>query len=339
MTTTKKILIVRTDKIGDVVLTLPLAGILKNKLPGCKITFMVKEYTKPLVEANTQVDDVLIYDEEFGFDNTLKEIKDKNFDTCFVVHPRFRLALLLKLAGIKNRIGSGYRWYSFLFNKKIFEHRKYGTDHELHHNINLLKLIDIDTEITENNVEFNLQPDDNSIQSVEKELAIQGIQTDKPFIIIHPGSGGSAVDLPFSHFKKIVKELAHDLEYNVVITGSENEKEICDSIMAKNNAYNLAGKFTLPELIALISKAMVLVANSTGPIHIAAALGVNVVGFYPKIPASSQKRWGPYTSRKRVFEPNIDCSNCTREQCEKLNCMSSIKTTDVVQAIKDFIIS
>jgi ADP-heptose:LPS heptosyltransferase len=58
--------------------------------------------------------------------------------------------------------------------------------------------------------------------------------------------------------------------------------------------------------------------------HIAAALGVYVIGFFPKILSCSQKRWGPYTEKKTIFIPTIDCSNCTREQCEKINCMNSI---------------
>ena len=87
-------------------------------------------------------------------------------------------------------------------------------------------------------------------------------------------------------------------------------------------------------LKALINKASVFISNSTGPMHIAAALGVHVIGFFPKILACSQKRWGPYTEKKTLFVPTIDCSNCTREQCEKLNCMNSINIGKVFDDTK-----
>ncbi len=97
----------------------------------------------------------------------------------------------------------------------------------------------------------------------------------------------------------------------------------------------MAGRFNLDELTALISKSVMFISNSTGPIHIAAALGKYTVGFYPKIVSCSKERWGPYTNKKLVYEPQIDCKNCTREQCEKLNCMDSIDMTKVYSDIKN----
>lgn len=337
MKTPNNILIVRTDKIGDVVLTLPMVSVLKEKYPECKITFMVKEYTRPIVEGNNLVDEILIYDDKKPFDVALLEMKIKKYDTSLVVHPKFRLALLLFLAKIKTRIGTGYRWYSFLFNKKIFEHRKYGTNHELNHNINLLKHLHIEKSVNEDNVAFNLQSDENNTQKAEKVLNDLGVDKSKKIVIIHPGSGGSAVDLPISHFKELVNTLAQELDISVVLTGSESEKNICEGMMAEKNTYNLAGKFDLSGLIALIDKCELLIANSTGPIHLAAALDKSVIGFYPKIASCSVTRWGPFTKKRVIFSPNIDCENCTREQCERLNCMSSINVQKVVNSAKNIL--
>jgi heptosyltransferase-2 len=100
--------------------------------------------------------------------------------------------------------------------------------------------------------------------------------------------------------------------------------DLCEEFEISDSVLNLSGKLDLSELKALINKANLFISNSTGPMHIAAALGVYVIGFFPKILACSQKRWGPYTEKKTIFIPTIDCSNCTRKQCEKLNCMNSI---------------
>ena len=121
----------------------------------------------------------------------------------------------------------------------------------------------------------------------------------------------------------------------MIITGNEKEKAICDRLVVSDKVKNFAGKLNLSQLIALINKSVIFISNSTGPIHIAAALGKFAVGFYPKIIASSQERWAPYTDKKIIYVPQIDCKNCTREQCEKLNCMESINIDMVYSETKN----
>ncbi len=339
MTPPKNILIVRTDRIGDVVLTLPLASIIKKHFPNSKVTFLLRDYTKPLAANNPCIDDIITLKTEngkFKVAENITQLKNK-YDTCIVAFPTFTLALILFLSRIKTRIGTGYRWYSFLFNKKIYEHRKFGERHELEYNIRLLKQIGVDENVNEGNVEFNLHPSQKSVQKIKDEFTLIGFDESKKIIIVHPGSGGSAVDLPISKLRTLVERMAHELDCGILITGSENEKELCNSLVVNEKTKNVAGKFNLDELIALIDRSDLLIANSTGPIHIGAALGKNIIGFYPKIAACSPKRWGPYTNKKIIFSPNIDCKNCKREQCEKLNCMDTISIDDVFVSVKNFL--
>ncbi len=328
----KNILIVRTDRIGDVVLSLPLASFIKKNYPNCKITFLVRDYTKALIFNHPHIDNVLILYEQNGKINLFKNaefIKKNNFDVSIVVYPTFRIALLLFLSRIKIRIGSGYRWYSFFFNKRIFEHRKYGEQHELEYNLNMLKLLGISENVNKDRVPFNIHISKESEQNVLTLLVNNGYNEDFPTVIIHPGSSGSAIDLPKSKFKDLIKLLAQELRLNIVITGANSEVNICEELSINNRTINFAGYLKLDELIALINKSDILIANSTGPIHIAAALGKHVIGFYPKIKACSPTRWGPFTDKKSIFTPTIDCDNCTRKQCEELNCMNSINVIDV----------
>ena len=95
----------------------------------------------------------------------------------------------------------------------------------------------------------------------------------------------------------------------------------------------MAGRFDLGGLTALINKADIFVANSTGPIHIAAAIGKNTIGFYPNLLQCSAKRWGPYSDKSVVFEPKNQCSDCRREQCSKQDCMNSIDMEEVYSVI------
>jgi len=160
--TVKNILIVRTDRIGDVVLSLPMAEIIKKHYTYCKVSFLVRDYTKEILSNNPSIDETIILQEKNGkikLSANCKEISSKNFDACIVVNPTFVVALILFFSGIKLRIGTGYRWYSFLFNSKVFEHRKYAEKHELEFNVNMLQKIGIKENVNEKNVQYHLSVD------------------------------------------------------------------------------------------------------------------------------------------------------------------------------------
>lgn len=334
------LLIVRTDRIGDVILSLPLAELIKRRFPKCKVTYLLREYTECLVKDHPFIDETIVLREVDGkvqIYNNVKELRRHNFDTSIIVYPTFQTALITFLSGIKNRIGTGYRWYSFLFNHTIYEHRKYAEKHELEYNIGLLKPFGIDEKAAPNNIQFHLKVDEPSRVKVETLLTASEVRKDIPIIITHPGSGGSSIDLPLTRFKELVEKISQDLNAIVIITGLESEKELCSQLMFSDRVKNFAGKLSLPEMVALVDRASLFISNSTGPIHIAAALNKPVIGFYPKILSCSSKRWGPYSTKAKIFTPEIDCRDCTREQCERLNCMNSINIDKVYLEVKNFV--
>lgn len=323
----KNLLIIRTDRIGDVVLSLPLAELIKRHYPNCKVTYLLREYTECLADQHPFIDKMLLLKEKFGkvlVKENFRELRKHNFDTCVIVYPTFQTALITFLSGIKNRIGTGYRWYSFFFNHKIFEHRKYAEKHELEYNVNLLSVFGINETVNPKTVNFHLNISSESEVRIERLLTDNKVNPQVPIVIIHPGSGGSAVDLPIDSFVKLVKMISNKLKATIIVTGSQLEKKLCDQLMLGANVKNFAGMMLLSDMIALINKSTLFISNSTGPIHIAAALGKNTIGFYPKILSCSANRWGPYSNKTKIFTPTIDCKDCNRKQCEKLDCMSSI---------------
>jgi heptosyltransferase-2 len=338
----KNLLIVRTDRIGDVVLSLPLAEMVKKYFPKSKITYLLREYTKCLALNHPFIDDILLLKEKNKkvlINENINELKKYGFDSCLIVYPTFQTALIAFLSKIKNRIGTGYRWYSFLFNYKIFEHRKYAEKHEIEYNVNLLSAFGIQEKITTDSVKFHLSVSPESEIRMQKLLHENEIDPAQPIIIIHPGSGGSAIDLPLSSFRELVEMLSQNSATSLIITGLASEKEICNQLILNDRIKNFAGLLSLSDLIALIDKSILFISNSTGPIHIAAALKKRTIGFYPKILSCSANRWGPYSNYRTVFTPKIDCKDCTREQCERLNCMNSISMSEVfieVQKLLNF---
>ena len=336
----KNLLIVRTDRIGDVILSLPLAEIVKRHFPKCKVTYLLREYTKSLAHKHPFIDEILLLKEEDGkviIKANFQELRKHNFDSCLIVYPTFQTALIAFLSRIKYRIGTGYRWYSFLLNHKIFEHRKYAERHELEYNVNLLKAFGIDEKVSVDKMKFHLNVVPQSERVINKLLKDNKIDPAKPIVTIHPGSSGSAIDLPMDSFRELVEMLWVDSKVSIIITGLSSEKKLCDQLIINDNIKNFAGKLSLSEMIALINKSTIFISSSTGPIHIAAALEKPTIGFYPKILSCSAKRWGPYSNKGKIFIPEIDCSDCTREQCERLNCMSSIKMSKVFSEVQNLL--
>lgn len=330
----KNILIVRTDRIGDVVLTLPMAALIKRHYPNCRITFLLREYTKPLAVNNPFVDEVIVLKEENGkvrLMDMVRQLRKHSFDSAVVVYPSWPITLMTFLSGIKHRIGTGYRWYSFLFSHRHFEHRKYAERHEAEYNVNLLRFFSINESIDVKTAEFGIGPVKESEEKIVHLLNEKLYDFSRPMAVFHPGSGGSARDWPKNRMKELIGTVARELPVNVVLTGSAAEKQLCEELSEGLRAYNFAGELDLYGLIALLNRADVMVANSTGPIHIAAALGRPVVGFYPNITACSPRRWGPYTPKSSVFTPKAERGDV---QSDELGGMDTIETKEVFESIK-----
>lgn len=327
----RHICILRTDRIGDVVLTLPMASVIKQYLPSIRVTFAVREYTADIIDNAAFVDDCLILKDEDSIPATAKKLKAAGIDAIFIVSPNLKVALAAKLAGIPIRVGTANRWYSLLFTSRLADHRSEVKFHESEYNIRMLSAIGIEHVLTRENVEYGLHVPDEEIASALHE--VENFSADTQYLIIHPGSGGSAVDWPEEQFTELIDQLSTQIDCRIVLTGSRQEYALCERV-GRDKAVNLAGKLTLTQLMGIIQKSFIFVANSTGPLHIASALQKSVIGFYPKVRVCSAKRWGPYTMHATVFEPGIPCQDCTTAQCAQKQCMRSIGVNQVVAAIK-----
>ena len=136
-----RILVVRTDCIGDVVLSLPVVTALRRAYPGAYLAMLVHPGIRGIVEHHPDLDGVLwdgAGETGFrGFFRLLGEIRRGKFDVALLLHPTLRLAVVLALAGIPVRVGTGYRFYAFLFNRRVWEHRKDSRRHEVEYNLSL----------------------------------------------------------------------------------------------------------------------------------------------------------------------------------------------------------
>ncbi|MHB1050812.1 MAG: glycosyltransferase family 9 protein [Bacteroidota bacterium] len=332
----KKILLIRTDRIGDVVLSLPMLPVLKKNFPAAEISVMVRNYTRDIVARHSCVAEIIRWEQngERSVSFYVDLLKQKRFDIVIIPYPRFLLALIVFLARIPVRVGTGYRWYSFLFNAKVYEHRKDALRHEAEYNLNLLKAIGIEDTGTP---EFELPIPDDVQKKIDAQLAADAVGR---FAVLHPGSGGSARDWPAENFAGLGDALHSEEKLTVILTGGAHEQAVTSAVIKKMKSAPLdyTGKFSLQELGALYKRAVLFVSNSTGPLHIASAVGTPVVAFYPPIVQCSAVRWGPYTQRKRVFTADAgQCPLCHGGTCRSNVCMEQITVEQVVTGIGELL--
>lgn len=328
----KRIIISRTDNIGDVILTLPMAGLLKQLFPGVHILFLGKSYTKAVVDCCEYVDEFLdwstVENERSG---TQAHFLDKaKADTIVHVFPRREIARAAKNAGIPNRIGVSRRLYhSTTCNIRPNFSRRNSEAHEAQLNMKLLEPL---------GAKQHYWPDEiqtlygfTQIKPLPEKLK-KHIAPKKFNLILHPTSNGSAKEWGFTNYQQLMDTLdPHKVE--IFITGSPKDAELIKNGLTFNekNVHNLSGQMSLEELISFIAQIDGLVACSTGPLHIAAALGKKAVGLYSPQRPIHPGRWKPIgvQSKTLIFDP--ECPKCaTGKECD---CITKIKPERVIEAL------
>jgi ADP-heptose:LPS heptosyltransferase len=316
----RRIIVSRTDHIGDVVLSLPVFASLKKCFPESHIMALVSNYTADVVRSSPNVDEVITYSVGESIISTMQKLKNANSDAILFLFPRFRLSAAAYLAGIPIKVGTAYRWYSFLFNRKVYEHRKNSVKNEAEYNIALIEMLGCKEKSFDTTLKLNF----DALTRINHFLQENNLEKS---IVVHPGSGGSAFEWGTDKFRKLVKAIPADLQAKVIVTGTAEEQSLCEDISKGiPEATNVAGKFSLLEFIALLSEAEVFISNSTGPIHLAAAVGTPVIGIYPNKKPMAPVRWAPLTDKKVILTPNDSSDN-----------LSLITVDEVIESARKFI--
>ncbi len=301
-----KIAISRTDNIGDVVLSLPMAGLLKQVMPNATIAWIGKTYTRDLIAACRHVDEFYDIGELTANPDLLKSARP---DAIVHVFPHRELAKIAAQVRIPLRIGTSHRWFHWLYcNRLVHLGRKNSPLHEAQLNIRLLKpLLGKDLIVP-------LQEITGLYGFSAPNLPIAHLP-EKTFVILHPKSKGSAREWPVANYLNLA-QLLEKQGIDCAVTGTVAEGDIirqsCPELLQQANVHDFTGKLNLAQLIALIEKSLGLVACSTGPLHIAAALGKPAIGIYSPMHPIHPGRWAPVGTRAEVLALNKNCQACKR---------------------------
>jgi lipopolysaccharide heptosyltransferase II len=325
-----RILVCRTDRIGDLLLAIPTAESIKLRHPDCEVHVMASLYASPLLENNPRIDGIVRvqHDQLTNNGRYRKELHAKiskaAYEIAVVIFPDRNICRLLYKAGIPHRIGTSRRLHSFYFNHYVHHSRKANLQHEMVYNQDFLRFFADGPTVTQPAVHLIGRDRDGAAAL----LSARGVSGD--FLLVHPGSGGSADRWPLEQFLKMADQVKHQ-GIQVVVSGSQAEaieiEQACRRLSIQVSM--VAGDTDLRTLSAILEQARLVVSNSTGPLHLAAAVGTPVVGLYPGKRVMSPQRWGPVGDRHVVIQPTIPCK-CTGRSCD---CMKSIRPETVAKAV------
>jgi|GEM_PF-184801 len=285
--------------MGDVILALPAARALKLTYPDANVVFLCRQYTAPLVSMCPWLDGIIMVDHSRR--RVLDSIREYGFDTAVCLWHEPRVVRLLAEARIPLRIGSGTRIQSLRFHRRLFEHRKWGLRNEVYYNFNIAMQLGI-RGIPDPLWQWEIPAD--AVTRVSTLLEESGIPNDCTPVVLHPGSGQSAQEWQYVRFSELAKRLTAE-GHRVLLTGSGDERRAVGEVSRLGGGIpSLAGKLSIPELAALFRRSALVVANSTGPLHLANSLGTPVIGLYPLDRSMHPWRWGPLGQVDHVLSPD-----------------------------------
>jgi lipopolysaccharide heptosyltransferase II len=340
----RRILCVRLDTLGDVLMTTPAWRALKASLPGCHLTLLTSEPGAAAGELIPEVDEVLTFaapwmkatprrQDSLADMAQIARLKAMSFDaaiifTVFSQNP-LPAAYLLYLADIPLRLAySRENPYQLLTHWAPETDNLEGMRHEAQRHLDLAAMIGCTTP----DPRLSLQVPPPAQRQAEQALNRSGVETARPWIVVHPGATASSRRYPPELFAQVVRRLVQDHGFQVLFTGSPSEQPLVEQIQAQAQVetFSLAGALTLPMLAAVLECAPLLISNNTGPVHIAAALGAPVVDIY----ALTNPQHTPWMTPHRVLNHDVPCKYCFKSACplEHHHCLTLLSPESVVQA-------
>src|SRR3989338_2386749 len=338
----KRILLIRTDRIGDVVLSTPAIKAVRDAYPAAYIAFMVRPYARDIVEGNPYLNKVIIYDKDGAHKSFIATVlfalglRKKHFDTVFILHPTNRAHIVAFLAGIPNRIGLD-RKMALLLTKRIKDKKFLGEKHELDYTLDILKTLGITAKEKSPYVPVK----ESAENSINIKLAREGYGGTEPLVAIAPGASCPSKRWPAERFADLVGRLKEKYGLKtVIVAGPGDAKEVAElKSHLKTEVLDLSGKTSVGELAALFKKCRIFISNDSGPVHIASAVGTPcVVVFGRKQAGLSPKRWGPTGGKDTVLHKDAGCKVCLAHNCENgFKCLKMVTVDEVFKAASETI--
>ncbi|MCL2330086.1 MAG: lipopolysaccharide heptosyltransferase II [Phycisphaerae bacterium] len=296
---------------------LPVLNGLRQRYPHAKISWMVASSCAGLLEGRPDLDEIIRFDRKrygllgrnplasWEFITFVRDLHARKFDLVLDLQGLFRSGFLTLMTGARTRVGfANARELATIF----YNHRVPVPNPEIHavkRNYLFSRLLGFD----DIPIAFNLPIRPDARESVRQLLADHGLSPNSNYLVVGPGTRWETKQWPTEHFSAAITRIHRELSLPIVLTGMPEEREIADRVATGSSAgiINIAGKTSLPQMIALIADARAVLMHDSGPMHLATALGKPMVAIYgPTSPA----RTGPYGRADTVARLDLPCSPC-----------------------------
>lgn len=290
----KNILVVRADRMGDIVFTIPAIRALRRKFPEAKITLWIDRSTRDLVEGLPFIDEIIFEDRATGLPGYFRYVmalRKKKFDLAVIYHTKKRTNMACFLAGIPYRLGYKNNKFGFLLNHPVADERNLGNKHETEYCMDLLKSIGV--EPGDLALEVALHKD--AEEWADRFFADHGLRG-KNVVALHPSASCSTRLWPTDSYADLARRLIKENKASIVIVGGEAARPAAERIAkyAGDGVIDLTGRTSLSQLTSVLKRCRLLVSNDSGPVHVGAAVGTPVISLFLRSqPGINPQRWRP----------------------------------------------
>lgn len=330
----RKILVIRLDGIGDVLLSTPVYEALKKRYPSAKLTILVSSYTKGVIEMNPYVDNVFMLDNTwFTTDSKtnfsvilsmIRKIRKENFDIGIDLRGDIRNILLMFFGKVGYRVGYGITGGGFLLNKMPSYEKEM---HEVDKNLKLIQGLDCKVIDRRLQIYYSQADEANILNLLEREH----VGKDEILLAVHMETGYPSKSWKKERFVQLLQEM-HKRDYGkIVLIGVNNDngfRNIYEQLEC--NYINTVGKLSIRQLAVLLERCAVLVSCDSGPVHVATAVRTPCIVLFSG--TNDVRQWGLFNNVNRVIHKEVECSPCEMRICHRNAhiCMDKIRLEDVL---------
>ena len=331
----KKILIRGPNWIGDAVLAIPAMKAVRARYPDAEITLLVRPWVAGLFSSAAFIDKVWSEGKPTTLRNWMRvtrNMRDRKFDLALLFPNSFESALMTFMGRVKQRVGYATDGRSWMLTSAVATSAE--SQHQVQYYLDLAKTLSASADCPS----IDIQATESERASARQLLEEAGIARTARFLVVNPGAAyGSAKRWDQERFADVADHLAHELALKVAIIGSDAERPIANRIRNRMTAETavLNGKTSLQALIGVLAESSLMITNDSGPMHIAAALGIPTVAIFG---STDEKITGPYGPHTRVVKHPVECSPCLLRECPiDHRCMNVVTVDEVCRAAKELV--
>lgn len=324
----ERILVLRSHGVGDVLWSTPFLANLRRGYPRARISYLVRESCRPVLERNPDIDELIAYRPGSAGIGFLNGLRRRRFDLSIDLIGTPRTAIQSLWSGARHRIGFDFRVRRHAYNH-VLAAAAANRGHEVEFNFHVLAHLGVPA--TSRDLMFSLAPEE--LEFRRRTWSQLGYADGDAVIGVLPTGGWACKRWPAGHYADLVRSIAgrHRAALLVFWGGAAERRDAERIAAASPGRASACPPTTLRQMAALLSGCRLAVGNDSGPLHIATAFGVPVVAFFGPTNPKSQGPWG--RGHTVLRDESLPCLCCNRIDCPAPRCMTGISVDQAMAAV------